>query len=73
MRGVPRSGLWSEGEIASSGTGSERAQVASVAEGNPLRARGPGNRHSQPGARPLRTVSYIVSTGDRNYETRRSG
>src|SRR3970282_1977831 len=26
LRGVPRSGLWSEGEIASSGTGSERAQ-----------------------------------------------
>ena len=30
QRGVPLSGLWSEGEIASSGTGSERAQVASV-------------------------------------------
>ena len=26
LRGVPRSGLWSEGELASSGTGSERAQ-----------------------------------------------
>ena len=26
LRGVPRSGLWSEGEIAASGTGSERAQ-----------------------------------------------
>ena len=26
MRGVPQSGLWSEEEIASSGTGSERAQ-----------------------------------------------
>ena len=31
MRGVPQSGLWSEEEIASSGTGSERAKVASVA------------------------------------------
>jgi len=35
MRGVPRSGLWSEEEIASSGTGSERAQVASVAKRKP--------------------------------------
>src|SRR3970282_1969296 len=32
MRGVPQSGLWSEEEVASSGTGSERAQVASVAD-----------------------------------------
>jgi hypothetical protein len=31
MRGVPQSGLWSEEEVASSGTGSERAMVASVA------------------------------------------
>jgi len=31
MRGVPQSGLWSEEELASSGTGSERAKVASVA------------------------------------------
>jgi len=35
QRGVPRSGLWSEGEIASSGTGSERAKIASVAAGKP--------------------------------------
>ncbi|MDH3237376.1 MAG: prepilin-type N-terminal cleavage/methylation domain-containing protein [Deltaproteobacteria bacterium] len=35
QRGVPRSGLWSEAEIASSGTGSERAEVASVAERKP--------------------------------------
>src|SRR4030066_2560794 len=41
MRGVPRSGLWSEEGIASSGTGSERAQVASVAEGKPPASRSP--------------------------------
>jgi hypothetical protein len=29
------SGLWSEGEIASSGIGSERSQVASVAKRKP--------------------------------------
>ena len=29
------SGLWSEGEIASSGTGNERAKVASVATRKP--------------------------------------
>jgi hypothetical protein len=39
MRGVPRSGLWSEISDFESGTGSERAKVASVAEGNPQRAR----------------------------------
>jgi len=32
MRGVPQSGLWSEVKIALSGTGSERAKVASVAD-----------------------------------------
>ena len=37
MRGVPRSGLWSEADIASSGTGSERAKVASVAAEKPPR------------------------------------
>jgi hypothetical protein len=31
MRGVPQSGLWSEVQISASGTGSERAEVASVA------------------------------------------
>ena len=47
-RGVPRSGLWSEewesprsGVRYASGTGSERAKVASVAEGKPPRALGP--------------------------------
>ena len=30
MRGVPQSGLWSEAELASSGTGSEREKIASV-------------------------------------------
>jgi hypothetical protein len=34
MRGVPRSGVWSEAKIASSGTRSERAKVANVAEWN---------------------------------------
>jgi len=42
MRGVPRSGLWSEVPNPASGTGSERAEVASVAEWNPPRARGLG-------------------------------
>ena len=41
MRGVPRSGLWSEEKIASSGTGSERTKVASVAEGKPPASQGP--------------------------------
>jgi hypothetical protein len=41
MRGVPRSGLWSEEEIAWSGTGSERAKVASVASGNSPASQGP--------------------------------
>src|SRR3972149_2329157 len=35
LRGVPRSGLWSEGEIASSGTGSERAQGRECSERKP--------------------------------------
>src|SRR4030067_753093 len=35
MRGGRRGGPWSEEEIASSGTGSERAKVASVAERKP--------------------------------------
>ncbi|MGB3400246.1 MAG: hypothetical protein WBA34_08770, partial [Candidatus Deferrimicrobiaceae bacterium] len=35
QRGVPRGGLWSEEEIASSGTGSERAKIASVAVRKP--------------------------------------
>ena len=35
MRGVPRGGLWSEISDSASGTGSERAKVASVAEWNP--------------------------------------
>ena len=41
MRGGPQSGLWSEEAIASSGTGSERAEVASVALGNPPASQGP--------------------------------
>ena len=40
MRGVPQSGLWSEVKIASSGTGSERAQVASAADAEALREPG---------------------------------
>ena len=47
MRGGRRGGLWSEEEIASSGTGSERAKVASVAEGTPPRAGGPGDAFFQ--------------------------
>jgi hypothetical protein len=30
QRGIPQSGLWSEAELASSGTGSERAKIASA-------------------------------------------
>ena len=45
MRGVPQSGLWSEEAIASSGTGSERAEVASVALGNPPASQGPRGLH----------------------------
>src|SRR3990172_10787410 len=41
MRGVPQSGLWSEGEVASSGTGSERAKVASVAVAEAPASQGP--------------------------------
>ena len=40
MRGGPRSGLWSEEDIGSSGTGSGRAKIASVAERNPPREPG---------------------------------
>jgi len=40
-RGVPRRGLWREADIASSGTGSERAKVASVAAGKPPASRRP--------------------------------
>ena len=35
QRGVPRSGLWSEGNDCVERNGSERAQVASVAERKP--------------------------------------
>lgn len=41
MRVVPRSGLWSEVLNLASGTGSERAEVASVAEGKPSASRSP--------------------------------
>ncbi|HJX74391.1 MAG TPA: hypothetical protein VJ307_09570, partial [Candidatus Deferrimicrobiaceae bacterium] len=41
MRGVPRSGLWSEEEIASSGTGSERAQGRERSRGDPSASQGP--------------------------------
>jgi len=66
MRGVPQSGLWSEEAIASSGTGSERAEVASVALGNPPRARVPGRwdaDHQKPYSFHRRvTRSTIVSS-----------
>jgi len=40
MRGVPQSGLWSEEELASSGTGSERSQGRERSGcGSPPRAR----------------------------------
>jgi hypothetical protein len=38
-------------QLTASGTGSERAKIASVAEGKPPRARGPGHLHSPDGAR----------------------
>jgi len=38
------SGLWSEGEIASSGIGSERAQVGSVAKRKPPASPGTGRQ-----------------------------
>ena len=62
QRGVPRSGLWSEewesprsGVRYASGTGSERAKVASVAERNPPRALGP----SVAGSRRKESPSYL--------------
>jgi len=39
MRGVPRSGLWSEVLFAASGTAASGRKFASVAEWNPPRAR----------------------------------
>src|SRR4030066_271001 len=45
MRGGRRGGLWSEAEIASSGTGSERAQDRE------LRLRGPLREPGSPGSR----------------------
>ncbi len=53
MRGVPRSGLWSESSDFASGTGSERAKVASVAEGNPPRARALPLEAASPGGVPV--------------------
>ena len=41
MRGVPQSGLWSEEAIASSGTGSERAQGRERSRGDPSASQGP--------------------------------
>jgi len=60
MRGVPRSGLWSEVRVAASGTAASGRKVASVAEWNPPRARVHGTgRSSRRGFRKakLRTVS----------------
>src|SRR4030067_335428 len=42
MRGGRRGGLWSEEEIASSGTGSERAQGRERSRGDPPASQGPG-------------------------------
>ncbi len=60
QRGVPRSGLWSEewesprsGVRYASGTGSERAKVASVAEGNPPLARALPLEAASPGGVPV--------------------
>ncbi|MGB3096516.1 MAG: hypothetical protein WBB46_07300, partial [Candidatus Deferrimicrobiaceae bacterium] len=60
QRGVPRSGLWSEewesprsGVRYASGTGSERAKVASVAERNPPRARVLPLEAASPGGLPV--------------------
>ncbi len=39
QRGVPRSGLWSEEELASSGMAVSGRKIANVAEWNPSRAR----------------------------------
>ena len=41
MRGGRRGGLWSEEEIASSGTGSERAQVRERSRGDPSASQRP--------------------------------
>src|SRR4030066_66761 len=41
MRGGPRGGLWSEEKIASSGTGSERAQGRERSRGDPSASQGP--------------------------------
>ena len=41
MRGGRRGGLWSEEEIASSGTGSERSQGRERSRGDPLASQGP--------------------------------
>jgi hypothetical protein len=51
MRGVVHSGLWSEVPASASGTGSERTEVASVAEDKPPARRGP---------RPLRSCRMAM-------------
>jgi hypothetical protein len=43
MRGVPRSGLWSEVQFRRAEPAASGRKVASVAEGNPPRARVPGS------------------------------
>src|SRR3972149_6462317 len=44
MRGGRRGGLWSEEEIASSGTGSERARGRERSRGDPSASQGPRRR-----------------------------
>ena len=66
MRGVPQSGLWSEEEVASSGTGSERAKVASVAEGKTPASQGPSAGGRRAGKRhPVRAFLKVLRVGER--------
>src|SRR3990172_4456882 len=74
MRGGRRGGLWSEEEIASSGTGSERAQGRELRLRGPLREPGdpvrrescgtPGRRRSA-GDLPVEIVPLVIHQDER--------
>src|SRR4030042_825985 len=63
MRGGRRGGLWSEEEIASSGTGSERTQGRERSRGDPPASQGPRDPALAAGHTPA-----APGTGDRSQD-----